>query len=70
MAAINRKELIIGLNDEGFRRRNIQGVANALFPILQNISENSRGGDAIRIDIFTVTFLKRKYSSSPPCQEK
>jgi hypothetical protein len=32
MAAINRKELIIGLNDEGFRRRNIQGVANALFP--------------------------------------
>jgi hypothetical protein len=32
MTALNRKELIIGLNDEGFRRRNIQGVANALFP--------------------------------------
>jgi hypothetical protein len=32
MTTKNRKELIIGLNDEGFRCRNIQGVANALFP--------------------------------------
>ena len=32
MTTINRKELIIGLNDAGFRRRDIQGVANALFP--------------------------------------
>ena len=32
MTTINRKELIIGLNDEGFRRRDIQGVANALYP--------------------------------------
>ena len=32
MTTINRRELIIGLNDEGFRRRDIQGVANALYP--------------------------------------
>ncbi len=35
MATKNRKELIIDLNDEGFSRRNIQGVNNALF---RNIS--------------------------------
>ena len=32
ITSINRKELIISLNDERFRRRNIQSVANALFP--------------------------------------
>ena len=45
MTTINRKELIIGLNDEGFRRRDIQGVANALYPnvtytTLINLSSN------------------------------
>ena len=35
MVTKNRKDLIIDLNDEGFSRRNIQGVINALF---RNIS--------------------------------
>ncbi len=35
MVTKNRKDLIIDLNDEGFSRRNIQGVTNALF---RNIS--------------------------------